>query len=55
METPLVEVPSTVNVINRQQLDSQQLLTLPEALNWCRSFIFPGEPFQVFGRVALSF
>ena len=33
-ETPLLEVPSTVNVLNRQQLDSQQLLTLPEALNW---------------------
>lgn len=33
-DTPLIEVPSTVNVINRQHLDSQQLLTLPEALQW---------------------
>jgi iron complex outermembrane receptor protein len=33
-DTPLIEVPSSVNVINRQQLDSQQLLTLPEALRW---------------------
>jgi iron complex outermembrane receptor protein len=33
-DTPLIEVPSTVNVLNRQQLDAQQLLTLPEALQW---------------------
>ena len=32
--TPLIEVPSSVNVINRQQLDAQQILTLPEALQW---------------------
>ena len=33
-DTPLIEVPSTVNVLNRHQLDAQQLLTLPEALQW---------------------
>ncbi len=33
-DTPLIEVPSSVNVINRQQLDSQRLLTVPEALQW---------------------
>jgi len=33
-DTPLLETPATVNVINRRQLDDQQLLNLPEALQW---------------------
>jgi iron complex outermembrane receptor protein len=33
-DTPLMEIPQAITVINRQQLDDQQVLTVPEALRW---------------------
>jgi iron complex outermembrane receptor protein len=33
-DTPLIEIPQSIQVLDRQQLDDQQVLTLPEALRW---------------------
>jgi hypothetical protein len=33
-DTPRIEIPQAITVINRQQLDNQQILTFPEALRW---------------------